>query len=242
MTWLRYLAGLLAGLLLLLLRVTCRYRFVADPRPALRAARRPSIYALLHAHQVSAIFANDDPAMTAMVSRSTDGDLLVPALALRRVTAVRGSSRKGDRDKGGRRALEEQAAYLAAGVPALLAVDGPRGPRGSVRRGVADLACQTGHPILPLVAIPSRRWILRRTWDRLQIPKPFSRITVRFGPLLPPSSCSDPLELAREVERQLGALEREHDPEEAGHAARAAPPPSELSVPADRSTRRESEA
>jgi lysophospholipid acyltransferase (LPLAT)-like uncharacterized protein len=200
------------------MRSTCRYRVLADPRPALRRAQRPYIYALLHAHQVSAVFLNDDPCMTAMVSRSVDGDLLVPALKLRRVTPVRGSSGAGGRDKGGRTALQAQAEHLRAGTPALLAVDGPRGPRNFVRRGVADLAMMTGALVLPVVVVPNGRWILGRTWDRLQIPKPFCSIDMHFAAPIEPRDFQSAEALATEVSGRLAALEASHDPTEAAAA------------------------
>ena len=167
--------------LMLLWRFTCRYSIVDDPRPTLRMAQRPYVYALLHAHQLAAVFINDEPLMAAMVSRSDDGDLLVPALKLRRVIAVRGSTRKQGRDKGGREALTELGHLVAQRIPALLAIDGPRGPRNYVNRGITDIARETHAIILPVVVVPSRRWELSRTWDRFQIPKPFSRIEMRFG-------------------------------------------------------------
>jgi lysophospholipid acyltransferase (LPLAT)-like uncharacterized protein len=215
MRWTRTLLGWIAGVVLLLLRMTCRYRVFTDPRPDLRLARRPYIYALLHAHQVNAVFINDDRCMTAMVSRSADGDLLVPALKLRRVTAIRGSSRSRARDKGGRVALKAQAEYLRAGVPALLAVDGPRGPRNFVHRGVADLAMMTGAVVLPVVVVPTRRWILQRTWDRFQIPKPLCTINMNFAPPIEPDSFDSAEALAARVGELLDALETAHDPVEA---------------------------
>lgn len=214
------LAGWIGGLAILLMRATVRLRVIDDPRPALRAAGRSYIYALPHAHQVSAVLINDDRCMTAMVSRSADGDLLVPALKLRRVTAIRGSSRTRGRDKGGRPALSQMADQLRAGVPGLLAVDGPQGPRMVVRRGVADIASDTGMPVLPVVVIPSRRWILRRTWDRFQIPKPFSRVRLIFGPPLEPKSFASREEFLARITRELVELENRHDLEEA-EAARA---------------------
>jgi lysophospholipid acyltransferase (LPLAT)-like uncharacterized protein len=209
------LIGWLAGLSILLTRATVRLRVVDDPRPGLRDLGRAYIYALPHAHQVSAVLINDDRRMTAMVSRSADGDLLVPALRLRRVTAVRGSSRTRGRDKGGRPALAEMADQLRRGVPGLLAVDGPQGPRGVVRRGVADIAIDTGAPVLPVVVIPSRRWILRRTWDRFQIPQPFSRVRLIFGPPLEPQSFGSRDEFLARITRELELLEETHDPVEA---------------------------
>src|SRR5262245_50209661 len=94
MRLLHAILGWLAALVLLAWRLTCRYRVENDPRPALRAGGRPYVYALLHAHQVAAVFCNDERRMAAMVSRSLDGDLLVPSLHARRVIPVRGSTRK----------------------------------------------------------------------------------------------------------------------------------------------------
>jgi hypothetical protein len=219
--WLNIIIGWIAALLMLIWRLTCRSRFFDDPRPELRAAQRCYIYALLHAHQAAAVFANDDRCMAAMVSRSADGELLVPSLRLRRVKAVRGSTRIGDKDKGGREALDGLAQCLRSSVPALLTVDGPRGPRNHVHRGVVDLALATNCPILPAVVIPSRRWFLSRTWDRFQIPKPFCTIRVHFGSLIDPSSFSNPDALQRAVLEGIDTLERRHDPIEAETARSA---------------------
>jgi hypothetical protein len=223
MRWLRFLAGWVLALLLLLLRLPCRYRVQDDPRPALRAQSKAYIYALLHAHQVNALFANDDPRMSAMVSRSADGDLLVPTLRVRRVIPVRGSSRKAGRDKGGREALRGLRELLARGVPALLAVDGPRGPRNFVHRGVADLAFETGVPVLPVTPIASRRWILGRTWDRFQIPKPGCTITLHFAAPLWATDFPSAETLAAKIGEALRELEQRHDPVEAGATPRRRP-------------------
>lgn len=205
--------GWLFGLVLVLWRLTCRYRVVNDPRPALRRRHRPYAYALLHAHQVAAVFVNDEERMAAMVSRSADGDLLVPSLTLRRVIAVRGSTRRGDRAKGGRAALAGLVDLARERIPVLLAVDGPRGPRGHVHRGVVDLACEADATILPTVVVSSSHWILPRSWDRFQIPKPFSRVTLAFAAPIEPSD-ADPETLRASIAAALAALEREYDPDE----------------------------
>jgi lysophospholipid acyltransferase (LPLAT)-like uncharacterized protein len=209
------LLGWVGGLLLLLWRLTCRYQVFDDPRPALRASGRTYIYALLHAHQLAAVFVNDDHRMAAMLSRSADGDLLAPSLMLRRVTPIRGSSRSASRDKGGRKALHELMDYVRRGVPALIAVDGPRGPRNRVHRGVADLAFETGAPVLPVVVLASRRWVLSRAWDRFQIPKPFCTIRLIFGPPIDPSSFEHARDMLEQVSEALNSLEALHDPAEA---------------------------
>ena len=149
-----------------------------------------------------------------MVSRSGDGDLLAPTLRILGSVPVRGSTRSGDTDKGGREALAELEKGVRAKRNAILAVDGPRGPRNRVHRGVAKLAADTGTPILPLVAIPSTRWILSRSWDRFQLPKPFARIEVTFGTPIEPAS-RETSSLVREVRDALIQLEQRADPGEA---------------------------
>jgi lysophospholipid acyltransferase (LPLAT)-like uncharacterized protein len=222
----RYLTGWAAALLVLLWRLTSRRRVIDDPRPPLRAQGRGYIYALLHAHQISALVVNDDRRMAAMVSRSADGDRLVPILRARRVRAVRGSTRSRGRDKGGRPALDQLATLLRAGVPALLAVDGPLGPRNHVHRGVVDLSRETAAAILPVVVVPSRRWILFRAWDRMQIPKPFCTLRLAFDAPIYVGADESVTDACARIAHALDELERRHDPIEAGsrHFARGREP------------------
>ena len=203
-----------AGTLLWLWRWTCRPRYINDPRPQYRLQGRPYVYALLHAHQLGAIIINDERALAAMVSRSGDGDWLVPALHLRGVRAVRGSSRKAGVNKGGQAALATLAALVKSGTPALIAVDGPRGPRNTVHRGIAQLALRTQATILPLVVLPSRRWILHRAWDRFQIPKPFSRVSAAFAEPIAPGLNDTEETLRQRTAMALATLEARFDPEE----------------------------
>jgi lysophospholipid acyltransferase (LPLAT)-like uncharacterized protein len=224
---LQFVAGWLLAFVVLLWRASCRVVFRDDPRPALRAAGRSYVYALLHAHQVGAVFANDDPGIAAMVSASRDGDLLVPSLRVTGVRAMRGSTRRADRDKGGRRALEDLVEHTRQGLPSLLAVDGPQGPRNRVHRGAVRLARMTGVAIVPVVVVPSRRWILRRTWDRFQLPRPFCRLTVAFAPPVDPRLEPNEVRLRESVQTALVELERRWDPDEAAraeHAPRRQPP------------------
>jgi lysophospholipid acyltransferase (LPLAT)-like uncharacterized protein len=207
--------GWMLALVLLAWRLFCRLVVINDPRPSLRLAGRPYIYALLHAHQVAAVFINDDRLMSAMVSRSDDGELLVPSLRVRRVIPVRGSTRSRGQDKGGSEALQGMADLLRRGVPGLLAVDGPLGPRNTVHRGVTDLARETGAAIVPVVVLPSRRFILRGTWDRFQVPKPFCTIRLIFADPIEPAAFADNESLRLEIKRALTMLEATYDADEA---------------------------
>ena len=212
-----------AALTILVLRRTCRVRLHNDPRPQLRAAGDNYIYAVLHAHQVAAIV-DAEPGTGALVSRSHDGQLIVPSLRVRGVIPVRGSSNARGRDKGGRAAFDALIKHVHAGRPAYLAVDGPRGPRGHVQKGVGLLAQRTGAAIILLAAIPSRRWIFAKAWDRLQIPQPFCTIDGYFGKPLRPHEEETVEAFGKRIEAGLRELEAAHDPQEAADAARLAKP------------------
>lgn len=220
MVLLRFLAAWLAAAAVLAIRLTCRVRFHDDPRPALRARGRSYAYAFLHAHQIATIMVAE-AGTGAMVSRSTDGEVLIPSLRVRRIVPVRGSTGSGGEDKGGVAALAALVRHGRGGAPVYLAVDGPRGPRNHVRRGIAQLAMELDAAILVAVALPSRRWILGRTWDRFQIPQPFSRIDVFFDPPTLPADGVDGEALRVLVSTRLDALEVKHDPIEARLAANA---------------------
>ncbi len=59
-------------------------------------------------------------------------------------------------------------------------LDGPQDPRDIVKPGLIVMAGQSGLPIVPFYISVSRAWVLRSR-DRCLIPKPFSRIVVRWG-------------------------------------------------------------
>lgn len=202
----------LVGAVVFVLRMTCRIRTHDDPRPQLRAGGMTYVYAALHAHQVSAIVGSEH-GTGAMVSRSSDGQILIPALKIAGCVPVRGSG--GKPHKGGVTALQRLIRHVAEGRPAFLAVDGPRGPRGHVHGGVGLLAQKTGSAVVTVVAVPSRRWIFAKTWDRLQLPLPLSTIDLYFSKPLFPKPEESLETFARRIADRLSELERQHDPSEA---------------------------
>lgn len=210
----RTIEAWLLAFAMLALRATCRISLHNDPRPQLRESANPYVYSILHAHQVSAAI-DRERGTAAMVSQSADGDLLLPGFRALGIKPIRGSNRAHKQDKGGRTALSELIAHVESGLPAYLAVDGPRGPRNHIRKGIAVLSRETGAAVLNVVAVPSRRWILRKTWDRLQIPKPFCRIDAYFAEPLLPSDTETVEEYRRRIETSLNELETSHDAVEA---------------------------
>ena len=88
------------------------------------------------------------------------------------------------------------------------ALDGPRGPARVAQPGALFLAGATGHPILPFHIEADRAWTAG-SWDRTQVPKPFSNVAVAIGE---PISLADTTDAAVEekrveLERVLALLE-----------------------------------
>jgi len=76
------------------------------------------------------------------------------------------------------------------GYDLIVVPDGPRGPRYQAKAGVLQLARVTGAPIFPVTY--GAQWKLTvRSWDRLLIPFPLSRVTYVVGrPILVPADAS----------------------------------------------------
>ncbi|WP_153556168.1 lysophospholipid acyltransferase family protein [Roseimaritima sediminicola] len=202
------------GLIMLALRASCRVTLHGDPRARLRASATPYVYSILHAHQICAAI-HREKNTAAMVSQSGDGQLLIPGFWLLGIKPIRGSSQIMQQSKNGRKALTELTMHVQSGAPALLAVDGPRGPRNRVRKGIAALSRESGAAVLNVVAVPSRRWILRGAWDRLQIPQPFCRIDAYFAEPLWPTEEETVEQYRKRIESSLNELEQTHDAGEA---------------------------
>ena len=113
-----------------------------------------------------------------LTSASKDGAILSAAMAVFGLGAIRGSSSRRAVAAliGMKRALKE-------GLDVCITPDGPRGPRYHFNPGVIKLAESAGVAIVPIHARYSSAWRLK-TWDRLVIPKPFSRVTVIFDEML----------------------------------------------------------
>lgn len=209
------IAPWLVGLLMLSLRLTCRLRYHNDPRQRMARDGKNNLIAGLHAEQIAGALGAEQGTGT-MVSRSADGQIVVPALRISGHVPIRGSS--GARDKGGASALQALIQHVRGGQPAMLAVDGPRGPRGTAQKGIGLLARKTETSVIAVVAIPSQRWILTKTWDRIQIPCPFSKIDYYFSEPMYPRRGEALEAFADRVGQVLRDLEMAHDREEGQRA------------------------
>ena len=81
-------------------------------------------------------------------------------------------------------------------------LDGPTGPMGVVKAGAIQLASAAGAVMVPFYTSADRAWYFN-SWDRFMFPKPFARVTIRFGELLPCPSTEN----SEEFEKQRVSLE-----------------------------------
>ena len=99
---------------------------------------------------------------------------------------------------------------MRAGKPAGFTLDGPRGPARVAQPGAVWLAHATGNPILPFHLEAASAWTLR-SWDRTQIPKPFTNVALVVGEPIPVGADATEAELESArvaLEQQLKALEQ----------------------------------
>ncbi|REJ92862.1 MAG: DUF374 domain-containing protein [Planctomycetota bacterium] len=127
------------------------------------------IYCAWHDGIAGLVFPLPGWKVAALVSQHADGSYVADTLEVIGIHPIRGSSRRG-----GAQAMR-QMLEAAADYNIVIATDGPRGPRRTVKEGIVFLASQSGRPIVP-VAFAARRAVRPRgRWTDLVIPLPFTK-------------------------------------------------------------------
>ena len=164
------LAALAFTLLIRAIGSTLRFEVEGDdPRPAVWGSGQTPIFAIWHDRIFASTYYMRNDGIVVLTSKSFDGEYIARFLTKFGFGTVRGSS-----SRGGVRGMVEMIRLIRAGLPMAFTVDGPKGPRYEVKSGPVVLAKKTGNPIVPFVIECERAWRVK-SWDRLQIPKPFSR-------------------------------------------------------------------
>ena len=117
-------------------------------------------------------------ALCALQSTHADGRMMAACIRRFGVGTIWGSSSRSALSglRGMMRALDE-------GRSVAITPDGPRGPARIAAHGAVALARLSGRPILPLSWSASSCW-RAGGWNRMMIPKPFSRGRLVMGPLI----------------------------------------------------------
>jgi lysophospholipid acyltransferase (LPLAT)-like uncharacterized protein len=89
---------------------------------------------------------------------------------------------RGSASRGGIRALVGMVRAIQRGRDAAFTIDGPRGPRYVAKPGAVMLAKASGAPILCFHIRPKRSWTFEKSWDRTEIPRPFSHAAIFIAP------------------------------------------------------------
>jgi lysophospholipid acyltransferase (LPLAT)-like uncharacterized protein len=191
----------------LIAALSATYRWQGDGTGRLdevtRAGRRP-ILALWHGRILPAIPFFRDRGVVAITSENFDGEWVARIMRRFGYAAARGST-----SRGAKRALLQMRRDMEAGKWTAFTVDGPRGPAYRAQSGAVWLAKATGNPVVPFHIEAERRWTAN-SWDRAQVPKPWSRVAVAIGEPLYVREDADEsaVECARvELEQRLARLQ-----------------------------------
>lgn len=153
---------------------------------------------------VSVALQNSFEKRVCLASPSKDGELIAVPLEKMGFELVRGSS-----DKDSIKSLLKMVKMVKNGYSAGTPVDGPKGPIYEVKQGMIYLAQKSEAPLIPIGVAFSKKWIFNKTWDRFQLPKPFSKMVCLLGEPITIPKDADLEEYSIIVKNRIFELEKE---------------------------------
>ena len=171
---------------------------------AILASGRQPVMAFWHGRILPATFYFRRRGIVVITSENFDGEWIARIIQSFGYGTARGST-----SRGALKAMLQLVREMAQGKAAGFTLDGPRGPAFVAQPGAIWLARTTGNPLLPFHLEASRYWSMR-SWDRTQIPKPFSTVALAVGaPMqVPPDATDADVERWRlDLDARLRALE-----------------------------------
>lgn len=158
----------------------------------------PLIFAHWHGGELAIINLVTAYKIATMTSTSKDGTLVDHV-----INKLGGATSRGSSTRGGVSALKGLIRLLRQGFNASMAVDGPKGPLHKVKPGVFELSRLAKAAIVPVGVVSSSSIVFKKSWNRAQLPKPFSKVVVSFGEPWPIITAEDDVRsesLARRLE------------------------------------------
>ena len=110
-----------------------------------------------------------------VISQHGDGELITRIISHFGIKAVRGSSKKGAVS-----AMISALKVLKNGDNLVITPDGPRGPRHSISDGCVSIPQKTGAKLVAVSYSSSSSWYFK-SWDKMELPKPFSKVEFMIG-------------------------------------------------------------
>ena len=164
------------------------------------------VFALWHAHQCGVFSCNMYKKTCIMVSNSKDGEIISRAANAVGVETVRGSQNRG----GTKASLQLIKRIKEDDVNGALTIDGPRGPKRVVKKGIIEIARMTQAPIVPAVYwSPQKLFLKFKSWDEFRFPLIGTKLVMLFGdPInVPIEPTEEEIEkIRKEVEDKLNEL------------------------------------
>ena len=203
--WQRFLLSIIEWIGYLVIRAICSTVRIAisweEGSPGSLQAR-PFVYSFWHTCMIPAMYLWRDLDIRVMSSDSFDGEYTGRIMQRFGFVKIRGSS-----TRFAVRALLGMRRALEQGWIAAFTLDGPRGPRYVVKPGPVSLAASTAVPMVVFHIALTDAWVLN-TWDKLMIPKPFSRGLMRVSRCIPVPTKADEAQKQKSLEELQAALDR----------------------------------
>lgn len=146
----------------------------AEHVEAIRARGLHPIHSFWHGRILPATVYFQRRGIVVITSENYDGEWIARIIQKFGYGTARGSTSRG----GPRALLQLVREVKSKGVAFTL--DGPRGPAEVAQPGAVWLAKATGNPLLPFHAESASHWTLK-SWDRTQIPKPFTTVALSIA-------------------------------------------------------------
>ena len=188
-------AGVAFYLFIKIVGSTIRFETEGEEYPgSIESSGQLPIYAVWHDRIFAGTCYLQGRGIVFLTSQSFDGEYIARFLQRFGYGVIRGSS-----TRGGSRGLVEMIRGMKGGLAMGFTVDGPKGPRYQAKAGPILLAKKTGNPIIPFI-IESSKYLTVNSWDRLQIPLPFTRALMIYGKPIYVSSTASESELSEKLE------------------------------------------
>lgn len=183
---LRFIGNIFLSFFVNLICRTLKFSYHNDEKfDRLVKEKKAFIIAFWHGDMLIPWFIHRSKNITALVSSSKDGELLVNLLLSWKYKVIRGSSHRG-----GKEAFQEMLNVAKNNCSLAITPDGPKGPNYIMKAGAVIVAQRNNLPLI-LVASEINKYKSLKSWDKMKIPHLFSKVEVVY---------SDPIFISKELD------------------------------------------
>ena len=157
---------------------TCKWEVVGhDILQKVIKKNRPVLLSVWHGRMLFPIFYlyRNSIKWSTLASRHRDAEIIVRILDRLGFELIRGSS-----SSGSKKALDSIISTFKSNGRVAVTCDGPKGPIYKAKPGAIITALEHNALIITMSGSSKKSWVLN-SWDRLMIPKPFSRLVINIS-------------------------------------------------------------